>query len=304
MQTLVVCQNKGGDGKTMLSRLIGEFAGRNGLSTLLIDMDPQCNLSQRFIRMDIDQADPDGVMPPVHPEFDPEDAWDGRCSIADIYGTRAAEYGIAPYETWAENVQILPGHGSAMRAVELVRSSDVRELVVERLRAFLSDPAFRSFGYDLVVIDTPPSKGPLVQSAIRAADHMVIPCQMEQGSVEGLQGMLQQWRRENQNRPLEQRLNLLGILPNKFRAVLIQQGTLEALLSRVAIRNYVLPMRIALRSVFAEVDHPNAKPRSVFDLPASNPARQEAESVCRHVLREMRLIARADHATADEEAAA
>ena len=283
MRVIVVCQNKGGDGKTTVSRLLGEWAGRLGVRTLMIDMDPQCNLSQRFLHMDHNAADPDGVMPPVHPDYDPGEDWDGRSSIADIYTDRITRYGLSPYPTQVPNVDILPGHGSSMRKVELVRSDEVREKIVDRLREFMERPEFTGL-YDLVVIDTPPSKGPLVQSAIRAATHMLIPSQMEQGSVEGLQGMLQQWRRENKDRRADRQLQMLGILPSKFRQnVALQTGTLEGLKTRVAIQNYLIPLMLCQRTAFAEADHPEAKPKSVYDLPANNKAREEAEAVCQFV---------------------
>lgn len=290
MHVIVVCQNKGGDGKTTLSRLLGEWAGRHGVRTLMIDMDPQCNLSKRLIAMDHVSADPDGVLPPVHPEWDPEDEWDGRSSIADIYNKRVELYGLTPYKTNVENVDILPGHGSSMRAVELVRNDEVRERVVERLWEFIRQPEFQGL-YDLIVVDTPPSKGPLVLSAIRAATHMIIPSQMEPNSVDGLHGMLQQWRRENENRPLDRQLKMLGILPNKVRNVSLHTDTLAGLRTRTPLNRYLLPFLINQRTAFAETDHPNAAPQSVFDLKEENKAREEAEVVCRYVLEQLGLAA-------------
>lgn len=289
MRVIVVCQNKGGDGKTTVSRLLGEWAGRHGLRTLMIDMDPQCNLSQRFLTMDYNASDPDGgVMPPVHPEYNPGEDWDGRCSIADVYNGRIARYGLSPYPTEVPNVDILPGHGSEMRKAELQRAEDVKAKIIERLREFIDDPLFASL-YDLVVIDTPPSKGPLVQSAIRAATHMLIPSQMEQGSVEGLQGMFSLWKRENRDRRADRQIVMLGILPSKFRNIAVQTGTLEGLKTRTTIAHYLIPLMLNLRAAFAEADHPLAKPKSIFDLHAPNKAREEAEAVCRFIFERLQL---------------
>lgn len=285
MNIVVVAQNKGGDGKTTISRLLAEYFARKNLRVLAIDLDPQCNLSQRLVAMDMDESDPDGVLPPVHPDFDPEDIdpnypnWNGRSSIVDIFQAGP----VYPYSTSVPNLDLLPGYGAGLRAVELVTKEEVKQRVHDRLAEFLELSEVRD-SYELVIIDTSPSKGPLNQGAVRAATHMLIPCQMEQQSVEGLRGMLQMVRHENRNRAVNNPLQLIGILPNKFRAnVSLQEGIKEALERDVVINSYLLPVLLSLRVVFSETDHPDAKPRSVFDLPASNKAREEAEAVCRHV---------------------
>ena len=44
-----------------------------------------------------------------------------------------------------------------------------------------------------------------------------------------------------------------------------------------------MPVKLGLRAVFAEVDSEGALPKTVFDLPDTNTAKQEALSVCRHI---------------------
>jgi len=285
MHIVVVAQNKGGDGKSTMSRLLAEFFARKKMRVLAIDLDPQCNLSQRFLTMDHDPTDPDGVMPPVHPDYDPNDVdpdtpnWDGRSSIADIFRSRP----VVPYETDIEGLDMLPGYGVGLREVEMVTKEEVKQRVHDRIDEFLSLAEVRD-SYDMVIIDTSPSKGPLNRGALRAATHMLIPCQMEQQSVEGLQGMLQLVRQENRLRPIANPLRLIGIVPNKFRkGVSIQEGIKIFLENDPAIKPYLVPHMLGLRSAFSETDHPAAQPKSIFDLGERNPARVEAEAVCRYV---------------------
>jgi len=285
MHIISVANNKGGDGKSTLSRLLSEYFARAGQRVLAIDLDPQCNLSQRFLAMDHDATDADGVMPPVLPDFDPNDPdpdypnWDGRSSIADIF--RALP--VIPYKTDIPNLDMLPGYGVALRRVELVSQEDVKERVHGRIAEFLGLQEVHD-AYDMVIIDTSPSKGPLNQAALRASTHMLIPSQMEQQSSEGLQGMLQLVRQENRLRSTDNPLKLIGIVPNKFRkGVSIHEGIRVSLQNDAAISNYLIPHMLGLRSAFAEADHPAAIPRSIFDLNATNPARIEAEAVCKFV---------------------
>lgn len=145
--------------------------------------------------------------------------------------------------------------------------------------------------FDLVVIDTPPSKNPLVQAAIRAATHLLIPLQLEQQSIEGVNGMLQLLRRENRFRTEDSRLELLGFLPNKTRNVALHKGIMDSLKRDDLVAPHLLSCSLAQRTgVAAEADHPNASPVSVFDLPAGDKAREEATAMCETILTMSGLI--------------
>lgn len=287
MKILTVSQNKGGTGKTSTSRLISEFAALKGLSVLCIDLDPQCSLSQRFLAMERVTTSADGVMPPVHPEYEPEvdSEFNGVSSSADVYMGNP----VWPYPTKVEGVDIMPGNGEELRRVELVTASEAAKKIHERLREFLADPEIHA-QYQLVVIDTSPSKGPLTISAMRAATHVVIPTQMEPQGIEGLQGMLQLWMQENRLREVDDLIKLVGILPNKFRQVGIQEGLLDSLMNDSVTGPMVMPHKLGLRTAFSEADHEDANPATVFKLPESNAARQEAEAVCTYILKSMEVL--------------
>jgi len=280
MKVLAIVQNKGGVGKTTVTRILTENFARKGLRVLAIDLDAQCNFSRRFLTMDYDSTEEDGILAPLHPDFNIEDddGWDGRSSSADIYFTGD----VVPYPTYIETLDMLPGDAQKLRNVELVSVGDVKDKVHERLDAFLSLDDVKA-AYDLVLIDTSPSKGPLTVSAMRAASHILIPTSMEPQSIEGLYGMLQLWRRENRKRSSENALKLIGILPNQYRKVSLHEGTLDSLKRDESLNALLTPMLLHQRIAFAESDHPEAKPTTVFDLRAKDPARQEAELLCEYV---------------------
>lgn len=285
MKVLSVMQNKGGVGKTTLSRLLAEYFGRRDFRVLALDLDPQCNFSRRFLSMDFDQTDPDGVIPPVHPDFDADvdQDWSGRSSSAEIYFTGE----VFSYPTAYASLEMLPGEGSRLREIELVRADEVKERVHDRLRHFLSLDDVTS-AYDLVIVDTSPSKGPLAVSAVRAATHLIIPTTMEPQPVEGLYGMLQMWRREVNRRTEDSELKILGILPNMVRkGVALHEGLLSTLREDASINHYLCPCIMHQRIAFAESDHPGAQPASVFDLQPKDPARVEAEAVCGFVNKQL-----------------
>lgn len=285
MKVITVAQNKGGTGKTTVARLLAEYFSQKGLRVVGIDLDPQCSFSQRFVAMDSDPTDPDGILPPVHPDYDPSDAgdWNGRSSIADIFFGKE----VVPYPTRLPNLDLLVGNGERLRKVELVTEDQVKDRVHDRLAQFLAIPDVAQ-NWDLAIIDTSPSKGPLTVSAIRAATHLLIPTIMEQQSIEGLRGMLQLWRRENRGRtkPLE----IIGILPNKFRRnVALQVGIRESLAADPSVASLLIPHSLGLRAAFAEADHPEAEPHSVFELGGSNEAKEEATAMAAFVARKVGL---------------
>lgn len=280
MIVITPTNNKGGVGKTKVSILLAEyFAKKLRKKVLAIDFDPQCNFSHRFLNMELDPAAPEGLMPPIHPDYDENDTdWDGRSSIADIfYG-----HGVVPYSTYIADLDIAPGYAMKLLAAEAVRKNEVAEKVHQQLSHFLNSADVKN-AYDIVVVDTAPSKGPLTVSAIKAATHIIIPCVMEAQPVQGIYGMLQLWMQESFLRTPNNPLQLLGILPNMFKPINLHKDILESLKNDKAISKYVLPLKLGNRAAFAEVDTEGAMPSSVFDLPDSNSAKQEAVEFCEYI---------------------
>jgi chromosome partitioning protein len=285
MQVIAVVQNKGGVGKTTVTRVLAEYFARKGRRVLAVDLDAQCNLSRRFLDMNYDAADPDGVLPPLHPLFQDGngDGWSGRSSSADIYFNGE----VYPYPTRMEGLDALPGHGPRLREIELVRVDEVRERVHNRLHSFLSLGDV-SESYDLVLVDTAPAKGPLTISAMRAATHVIIPTTLEPQPIEGLFGMLQLWRQEMHSRDSGRPpLKIAAIQPNLFRKVALHEGILDSLRKDAAVASLLSPVILHQRIAFAELDHAQARPKSVFDLAEREPARQEAIKMCEHVERSL-----------------
>ena len=281
-KVLVCATNKGGEGKTTTSINLAEYASIIlNKKVLIIDLDPQANLSGRYIEMDYDSANKSGKIPPIHADYDEndDDDWNGRSSIANIF------YGeeVIPYPTAIENLELLPSHSQKLLEAEAVTKNDVLEKVHMQLKRFLSLQELHD-SYDLIVIDTPPSKGPLTIAAIKAATHVIIPAQMEQFSIEGIYGMLQLWKQESYKRSKSNPIELVGILPNKFRNINLHKEFLAQLQQMAGIGSYVLPSVIKVRAVYSEILVDHASPKSVFELKANHIARTECEASCKLIM--------------------
>lgn len=281
-KVIVNATNKGGEGKTTMSIMLVEYAALiMDKKVLAIDLDPQANFSKYYLNLEYDPVYKGGKIPPLHPEYNPyEDInWDGRSSIANIF------YGeeVVPYPTDFKNISILPAHSEKLQGAEAVRKGEVLEKVHLQLKRFVQLPEVQE-EYDVIVIDTPPSKGPLTISGIKACTDMVIPSQMEEDSIDGIYGMMQLWKQETYTRSPEFPINIAGILANRVRNVSLHKNFFDQLKSLESTRSYVIDEKIKERVIYGELRVKEDRPKSVFELPKDLVARKECEIVCRTIM--------------------
>lgn len=148
---LTITNHKGGVGKTTSTASIAAAMHAEGVKVLMIDMDPQANLSQSF-----------GIA-------DPE---------SSIYHALKGD-GLSPY-TIRPGLDIVPASLELAGAETELSGETGREYIFRDL----IDPA-RGL-YDVILIDTPPSLGLLTVNALTASDYVFIPMQAEFLAMQGL----------------------------------------------------------------------------------------------------------------------
>lgn len=155
-----IANQKGGVGKTTTAVNVGACIAEAGYPTLLVDVDPQANATVGL-----------GI------------ARDHRPGLYEVLcGEAAAAEAVT--DSRVPGLKVLPaGEGLAGATVELARQADFERLLRERL-----DPLREPFEY--VLLDCPPSLGPLTVSALVAADRVIVPVQTEYFALEGLAGLL------------------------------------------------------------------------------------------------------------------
>jgi len=155
-----IANQKGGVGKTTTAVNVGACIAEAGYDTLLVDVVPQANATV-------------GLGLP-------------RTSMPGLYEvlTGVATAAEAFTETPVPGLTLLPaGAGLAGANVELPRIAGFEQ----QLRDSLA-PVRDHFEY--ILLDCPPSLGPLAVSALVAADRVIVPVQTEYFALEGLAGLL------------------------------------------------------------------------------------------------------------------
>jgi len=305
---LAVMNQKGGVGKTSVSELMAEWLALCiHLRVLLADTDMQANLSERYVEMD---ADPDprneqGQKPPLLEGYDPvqDSHLNPDSNIADFFEGKSVEprpTHFGPDEEDAGTAQglidIMLAHPTKLEAVNSQFKGNSKEMltqVINKLQTSLHDDMYAA-AYDIVIIDTAPTRTPLFRAALRAATHVVVPFQVEKKSIQGLLGMTGAVNTERMQRNGDVDVQLAGLIPNQVRRGTGHLNSLRGL-EREKYARYLpsycsaddTPLFIPLTTDISNRDHKTLAPDSIFRLPKSNKNRQDVERMMLHISRKV-----------------
>lgn len=219
MKLISIFNNKGGVGKTTLTYHLANALAELGHKTLVVDLDPQCNLT--ILGMDEEI---------IHKIWAVEDVFIDdfqnareKCSGVDFeniisehrsvhFILKPAEDGTAeigrlppPYPL-ATNLDLIPGRLTMHLYEDKIagRWSDVYQGIPLALRTVIkpreiAESYAKQHGYEFVIMDTSPSLGALNKVVISTADGFLIPCMPDMFSLYGVRNIgnaLMTWKKQ------------------------------------------------------------------------------------------------------------
>ena len=246
-QVIVLANQKGGVAKTTTTLNLGVAFAEQGHHVLLIDLDPQGNLTMS------QGLNPDAIQQSMF------DVLAHRLPIEEVIEPREIDVAVASID---------------LAGAELALSSQIGR---ERTLQKALEP-IRS-RYDYILIDTPPSLGLLTINAFVAATGVIVPVQTEYLSLRGLVQLENTLEMVREN--LNPEVSIIGIVPTMYDKRVTHSREADEIL-RENFGDLVYQTRIRKTVRFAEAP---VKGSSVLAYEPSGEAAQMYRDLAKEVLR-------------------
>jgi len=244
-KVISISNHKGGVGKTTSAINIGAGLSKLGKRILLIDLDPQANLSQSL-----------GIIEPD----------------SNIYGALRGEYKLQPIEI-VKGLDVIPSTLDLSGAEVEMSGEAGREYILREL----IEPIRGS--YDYILIDSPPSLGLLTLNSFVASDQIFIPLQAQFLALQGLTKLLEVI--DKIKKRLNKELEVGGVFITQYdsRKVLNRDvvATIEA-----HFEDAVFKTKIRDNVALAEAP---AQGLDIFRYNPKSPGAEDYLSLCKEILK-------------------
>lgn len=201
MKTIAIYHNKGGVGKTTVAVNLAAALSKKGKKVLLIDIDSQANttFATGLIKFQFDEED-DLRNQNVSDLLESADF----NFISDV--KRQSHYFNNP------EIDVVPSH------INLIDKQDkLNQIAVSRPR-LISKLKIVENDYDIIIIDTPPSRDYYAQVALIASDYLIIPSDLKPFANQGLPTVKNFVNEINEYRVMmgKSALQVIGVLASKI----------------------------------------------------------------------------------------
>lgn len=183
---IAIANQKGGVGKTTLTIHLGAFLSRHEKRVILVDSDPQGNLTEWLL----------GQNPQV-------------AGLSALLIGRLPPLKAVTYISGEWNLGLIPSYWETGNVLNYMAQPNMPFSTIRDRLAPMANVC------DYVLIDTPPSWSIAYLQLLHAADLLIIPTQLERQSIEGVRLMAQACQHITETQGTGPRL--LGIVPNLYR---------------------------------------------------------------------------------------
>lgn len=206
MNIIAIANQKGGVGKTTTTVNLGSALRLTGKNVLLVDLDPQANMSN-YLGFEND----------------------GKPTVSDLMMSFVVGQEVNTADSIRHNedndIDFVPADINLANADYYLLQAVAREKVLKRI---LSNELFRY--YDYIVIDCLPSLGVLLTNALTAADKLIIPVQAQKFALDGLTMLMNIY--EQIKDAVNDKLELLGVLATMVDNTNMSKSVVEKLSER------------------------------------------------------------------------
>lgn len=207
-KVIAICNQKGGVGKTTTTFNLGAaLALKFDKKVLLVDLDPQANLSEYLGFVDADNK-------PTMTQLITEVV--SKAMVSAEIVKSCIRYNEL------NNLYYLPADINLANAETVMSTALARETILKRI---LSDSVMEDFDY--VLIDCLPSLGILLINALTAASGMIIPVQTQKFAMDGLQALNSLYYQIRAT--INPTLTLIGVLPTMVDNTIVSKTALRKL---------------------------------------------------------------------------
>ncbi len=244
---IAVTNYKGGVAKTNVTHNIGVGLAKQNHKVLLIDLDPQENLTDEL-----------GITPEL-----------GRDSDALLRET--CTFAEAVYECGI--VDAIPTTIQLGIAHDVLQIKDERERVL--LRQIEASGAFAT-QYDYILIDCPPQVSNLNINALVAADYVLVPVAPERHSIKGLKRTFEFIERAKRMNP---KLEILGVA-----LTLVRSTSLHGQFANQVRDIFSVPVFDSYISLAISIAEASAMSQSIFQYTPESKAARQYKALCSEIL--------------------
>ena len=259
MTIISVANQKGGVGKTTITLNLAHALCEKGYDVLVIDLDPQFNLSFGILGMDLlNYADK---------------------NIGILLSKNSVKKDEVMESTVKVNAKLdlIPSHLQLSAVEKILVNAYAREMKLKNIIDAVK------YNYDYILIDNAPSLGLFLINSLVASDYILIPCEPSYFSIAGVQLMLDTVEEINESN-LNPNLKVMGFIFNKYtKQSKIPQERLEQLQE---LYDNIPVMGIIPRAVAVEKAEHDGK--SIFEYDENNPASAAFKELAEKVIKNVR----------------